>query len=1257
MHRPRSAAGWNRRAAVATAGAALLLAPMATASATLPTPAASTVVAPHGMDLVADGVFATAETDRVAPGLDVTRFSRQEEAGWTAGAVMVADLSVPTLSVDVVNSGAVTEPATVSEHLANNGAVAAINGDFFDINYSDAANGTAVSRDGVLNGTSTPRAGLTITEGLAAVQGVAAVATVTVDGTDHRAGGVNTPHLPAGSVGVYTPAWGGHTLDRPVGGPESVSPTVRRATVVDGVVTAIGLGGGAPSIPEDGFVLLGREAGADLVASLSLGDEVGLDITTDVGADVALTGGEVLIADGVVVAADTAVHPRTAVGVSEDGTQLFALALDGRAHFGRGMSTIELAELLADLGAHDAVNLDGGGSTTMVARLAGDAETTVLNRPSDGVERPVPNSLAFFSSAPAGTATDVAVAPVSDLDGADTVLPGLHRTLAGTGLDANLAPVAVDGTFTVGSDAVTLTTDGATAVVQGEERGRATLTYAAGGLTAATGIEVLGALDHVRADRNVIALEATDDAATIHLTGYDADGHGSPIEVQDVTVTAPEGFTITPDGVDAFTVASSLEQGGGTASLVVGDAVVELALTVGFEEVEVLDLADAADWTYDVARATGETAPAEGPEAGTNGLRLTYDFTTSTSTRGFYAIAPEPVVLPGQPRSLTLWVKGSGNGEWPRLQVRTGEGVVTNLDGALVEWEGWQQVSFPVPAGMAYPLTFERVRMMETRPDAQYAGDVTVGPLSVVLAADVDAPQVTPVHDPVIVTDGTVTDRPLQVAVMSDAQFVAANPTSPLVEAARRTLREIVAAEPDVLVINGDLVDEAAPADFDLARTVLTEEVGDAVPWVYVPGNHEIMGGPISNFIEEFGAPSTARTLDGTRLITLNTAGGTYLSGGIEQLRMLEEQLADAAADPAVSGVLVFSHHPTEDPLPNKASQLGDREEAAAIERTLAAFRSGSGKSAAMVNGHVGVFHGRSSEGVSYLVNGNSGKGPSGTPATGGFTGWTMLGVDPAAGVVGDVPAVPDARLAWMRAEVMARVDALHLAGPDTLEVGESATAGATLVQDEGREVPVAWPVSAQWGGDDVRIDDGSVPAGDEDDALEEAGGVLRYNPRTGALTALSGGVATLTVTVNGVTAELDVTVPEPEVPTEDPTDVPTEDPTDLPTEEPTDLPTEEPTGEPTPDPTDGPSDGPSDGAPGGEPTTTPTRAPGEGGPSAGRPGGGADGGADGGAGSGGALPSTGADGASVAVATALALAAAGVLASLGARRRAARAH
>jgi exopolysaccharide biosynthesis protein len=83
-------------------------------------------------------------------------------------------------------------------------------------------------------------------------------------------------------------------------------------------------------------------------------------------------------------------HPRTAFAVTDRGTYLL-VTLDGRQTASVGMRLDELATELIALGAVEAMNLDGGGSTTMVVRDA------VRNSPSDGRERPVSDAILVFS--------------------------------------------------------------------------------------------------------------------------------------------------------------------------------------------------------------------------------------------------------------------------------------------------------------------------------------------------------------------------------------------------------------------------------------------------------------------------------------------------------------------------------------------------------------------------------------------------------------------------------------------------------------------------------------------------------------------------------------------------------------------------------------------------------------------------------------------------------------------------------------------
>lgn len=91
-------------------------------------------------------------------------------------------------------------------------------------------------------------------------------------------------------------------------------------------------------------------------------------------------------------------EPRSAVGLSADGNTLILLAIDGRQPgYSRGVNMRELAQIFLDLGARSALNLDGGGSTSLVLKTPGSDTYAIANRPSDlapmairlSVERPV----------------------------------------------------------------------------------------------------------------------------------------------------------------------------------------------------------------------------------------------------------------------------------------------------------------------------------------------------------------------------------------------------------------------------------------------------------------------------------------------------------------------------------------------------------------------------------------------------------------------------------------------------------------------------------------------------------------------------------------------------------------------------------------------------------------------------------------------------------------------------------------------------
>lgn len=1116
--------------------AAEVLRPVSPPGPSLPAGAGRPVVDDHGIE--------TARASRpVAPGIGLTSYDRLEVDKWLRVDALTVDLH-SDVRADYLSTGKVGERRTVSELAAGHDpgsgrrTVAALNGDFFDINQTGAPQGPGV-RDGAL--VHSPAAGSSHAvgigpEGAGRVLDLYFEGTLTLPSGTHPLGAYDAADVPAGSVGAYTSAWGG--ADRAL--TVDAAQPVAEAAVREGRVVSVSTAPGSGPVPDGTTVLVGREAGAGLLKALRPGDpvEISYRVRTDDGPlpRTAVGGREPLVVDGVEQNHDggsnNTAAPRTAVGFSRDGRILHVLTVDGRQADSGGATLTELGRMMREAGAWSALNLDGGGSSTLLAREPGSDALPVENSPSDGSERAVPDGLALTVPDGSGTLTGYRVgtrtpalsAPGDDpVAGGhpDRVFPGLTRSLTAAGHDETYGPAAgaprwrttAPGVGTTDARGLFTARHGGTTEAVAE-RGRA---------RGSVRLTVLDELARLRPTTERLGLPGRGTTGTFGIVGFDAHGAGAPVEPRDVTLDYDRAlFDVRDDGQGSFAVTA--RAGGGTAGLItasVHGVTTVLAATVGLADQAVCDFDDAATWKFSQARGSGSLNATEDGRTGT-GLDLTYDFTQSTATRAAYAAPPQPVAVPGRPRSFTLWINGDGKGAWPTLHLKDAAGSDQLLRGPYVTWTGWRQVTFAVPAGAPAPLSVHRFYLAETAATARYTGHVVIDDLvaQVVPAAEVPARE--PVADPLIDSAAVTEGRDARFAVMSDAQFVARDPDSEIVALARRTLREIKAARPDFLVVNGDLVDEGSPADLAFARQVLDEELGDELPWIYVPGNHEVMGGTIEDFVARFGPAQ--RTFDhaSTRFLTLDTSSLSLRGGGYAQIRALREQLDAAATDPAIGSVVLIEHVPPRDPTVQRASQLSDRKEAALVEEWLASFRRTTGKGAALVGSHVGVFHASRVDGVPYLVNGNSGKAPSGPADAGGFTGWSLIGTDRvppaerAAARLRPWTGGPD----WISVQTRAHVDGLTLDAPALLAAGGRAEVSARITQGS-RSVPVAFPVSADWtGSPNLRIAD---TAGGRTGARGRP--VALLDPAAGTLTALRPGTVTLAVTVDGVTRSARVTI------------------------------------------------------------------------------------------------------------------------------------
>ena len=116
----------------------------------------------------------------------------------------------------------------------------------------------------------------------------------------------------------------------------------------------------------------------------------------------AISGDSILVRGGSVIADldNMALQPRTAFGFSSNGRFIYFVVVDGRQPlYSEGMTRREMADLMISLGAQNAMNLDGGGSSTLVVE-GKDGRPRILNSPIDnyipGRERPVADHLGVF---------------------------------------------------------------------------------------------------------------------------------------------------------------------------------------------------------------------------------------------------------------------------------------------------------------------------------------------------------------------------------------------------------------------------------------------------------------------------------------------------------------------------------------------------------------------------------------------------------------------------------------------------------------------------------------------------------------------------------------------------------------------------------------------------------------------------------------------------------------------------------------------
>lgn len=686
----------------------------------------------------------TQTTDSLANGMELTTIERFTQDGWQRIHVVTVDLTSSNLSPTLLtpNSG-IGSKSRVSKMMDISDAIVGINGDFFykNINFSSIG---AMINDGNLLTTSIPfdyRTASTNMEPLVLFdraeglrfESLVPSVSVTINGTKWTLDGWNKASSQYLGLFAYDQNWG----DISIG---TKASNVVEIVVVNNRISEIRRNQPAVSIPQNGFVLVQRsDRIGELLQSASVGDRVSITTSPYLkNIEMAMGTGGLLVENGRVSKPFSVPingrHPRTAMGLSKDQETLTLVAVEGRYGNYRGMTQSELANLMLEFGAYTAVNLDGGGSTTLAYQAPAMSAPILVNRPSDGSERLVANGFGISDQNPASNLASIDILPSSG-----PYLPGVPIQLTLKGTDSYGHPTPVTS-YKYDTSGVNVRWKNGAAIP--ETSGLLTIHVASGEIEATKTLWIDGPIQALSSMQTKMILAPNQ---KLNLADYLAPLIGKNNEGITRTLDPADWNLSVIGGVGSlrgtqFTASALPGAGGITISY--ENARLTIPVWVGVQEKLVHPLDDLTAFSVEqpfyvkqFPTRTSITDPdnyvdvsgemAEGVESGTKSLALRYDFAhTSENRSADLLMGDKGIKLGFRPDGISFWCYGDGQGALLKIKISDGYGKNFYLPITRISFTGWQKVSVTLPETIQGPVTVKRLYLYEDRPESRYTGIV-----------------------------------------------------------------------------------------------------------------------------------------------------------------------------------------------------------------------------------------------------------------------------------------------------------------------------------------------------------------------------------------------------------------------------------------------------------------------------------------------------------------------------------------------------
>ncbi len=695
----------------------------------------------------ASTIYESSTSENIASGITHSTIVRFTEDGWININILKIDLNNQYINIDTLSSDvSLKNLVTVKTLAQQNGAVAAINGGFFNwLGNSGYADGPVV------------KSGTIVTAANEYNRYNDNMATFALDSS-------NVPTFDYWKTDINLVAPNGQSqvvmqynklsqmnckdliiLDRKWN-PYSIGatpdmPDMVELVVQNGKVLEVRQGQPATGIPEGGYVVISRQSGAGqfLVDNFRVGDQVTLDIKTSPDwkkMKMAITGGATLVKDGQVPAQFSNVisgrQPRTAIGSSMDGKKLIMATVDGRQTKSIGMTQTELAYLMLDLGAYNAINLDGGGSTTMVDRPLGESGLKVVNSPSDGGARGISTAVGVFSSAPS---TSLAGLIINTED--TNVFVNTSRKFTIKGYDTNYNPVNID------QNSVNWSVSGIQGSFSGntlypKSVGTGTVTATINGISQSIGVNSLSAPAQLILGSRTLKI-SIGDSKTISVTGRNKNGYTAAINPADVKWAVKGNLGTVNNGT------LTAEKGGsGYLDAYIGNVHAYCGVSVTSTNYVLKDKFESLNGTF-LASPTGLPGSyqlsSEQKHSGNNSGKLTYDFSSLDGTRAAYMVLNNGgLTLDSNVSAVGLWVySAEPSPNQLKMEVVDKKGVKHLVQVSTdIDWTGWKYVEAYV-GDITGPSKLTRIYIAQPSPVSS-VGSVYFDDLSVALTTTPSIP-------------------------------------------------------------------------------------------------------------------------------------------------------------------------------------------------------------------------------------------------------------------------------------------------------------------------------------------------------------------------------------------------------------------------------------------------------------------------------------------------------------------------------------